>query len=122
MIPKALLYMDIMHDYLIADAEHPLICSDKLWDEMLLYNINPAAADRLYLDFRAICKKEVSADSSLKELSGGQKVILMALLALHSPADSISFINLEHSLDPGRFCKIRDLIIHSGKNILWERA
>jgi len=65
--------------------------------------------------FELISAKALSGNSLLSELSGGQKVILMACLAVFSPARRICFIDLEHSLDPLRHEVVMELIEGSGK-------
>jgi ABC-type multidrug transport system ATPase subunit len=114
--------MDAPKNYLLADAEHPLICTDKVWDELLLYNIAPRRAEALFADFFELTDKRLNENYILKHLSGGQKVILMALLALHSPARRICFMNLERSLDPDKAARLQDLIRRSGKEIIWQRV
>jgi hypothetical protein len=105
--------------YLIADARHPLISTDKLWDEMLLYNIREQNAEQLKRTFWEITGKEICESSLLQELSGGQKVILMALLALLSPASRIMFIELELSLDAPKLARLKQEIVQSEKEIIF---
>jgi len=107
--------MDTNTGFLIADAAHPLICSGPLWEEMLLYNIPVERQAELCDAFELISAKALSGNSLLSELSGGQKVILMACLAVFSPARRICFIDLEHSLDPLRHEVVMELIEGSGK-------
>jgi ABC-type Mn2+/Zn2+ transport system ATPase subunit len=104
--------------YLIADARHPLISTDKLWDEMLLYNIREQNAEQLKRTFWEITGKEICESSLLQELSGGQKVILMALLALLSPASRIVFIELELSLDAPKLARLKQEIVQSEKEVI----
>ncbi|NLM90537.1 MAG: hypothetical protein GX179_05030, partial [Candidatus Cloacimonetes bacterium] len=58
----------------------------------------------------------------IEELSGGQKVILMALLAIYSPAPKIRFVNLLNALDPKRRDAIQSLIRNSGKDIVLDES
>ncbi|HCM14934.1 MAG TPA: hypothetical protein DHW79_03115 [Candidatus Cloacimonas sp.] len=106
--------------YLIADAEHPLVCTDKLRDELLLYNIPTHSLAQMFTQFKQLCNKDLDESSSLQELSGGQKVILMALLAIHSPAPRIRFINLKRYLDPHNSAALQELIYSGAKEIIEE--
>lgn len=101
---------------LIADAARPLLCGQELWEEMLLYNIHPEQHTELGALFTGITGKAIAQNSILNELSGGQKVIMMACLATLSPAKALCFIDLEHSLDPDRFAAVMSMILNSGKS------
>lgn len=110
--------MSISDNYLIAKADQPLICADKVWDELLLYNIAPPRAQVLFTEFIELTEKHLDANSLLTHLSGGQKVILMALLALHSPAQRICLVNLDRYLDASRAARLDELLLRSGKEII----
>ncbi len=117
-----LLQSDRAKRYLICDARHPLITASQLWDELLLYNLSPSAREELYSLFEALTGRSIDASSRTDQLSGGQKVLLMTLLALLCPAPRLLFLNLWHSLDLPRREQIKALIDrHStGKEILTE--
>ena len=110
--------MDSKKSYLIADGQHPLVCTDLVRDEIILYNLGTEESARLFAEFERITAKKIDFGSKLDALSGGQKVVLMALLALHSPAPRIEFLHLTHSLDEDIVIQILDLIKQSRKEIL----
>ncbi|MCK9557117.1 MAG: hypothetical protein PHO85_06635 [Candidatus Cloacimonetes bacterium] len=112
--------MDRENRYLIADALHPLVCTDKVRDELLLYNIQAQDYPKVFEQFKLICDKGLDVASALQELSGGQKVILMAILAIYSPARRIHFINLNRYLDASKANALKTLIDGSDKEILVE--
>lgn len=108
------------NQYLNADALQPLITEAKLKSELLIYNLDKVSTASLLDTFTTISGKTISPESSLKELSGGQKVLLMALLALFSPAKAIRFINLMPALDLQRRQALGELIDASPKEIILE--
>lgn len=110
--------------YLICPARHPLLSNSKLWDELLLYNLDPAAQTKLSALFEHLAGKRLAADSEVQTLSGGQKVLLMCLLALLSPAPRIIFLDLWHSLDPQNRNKVQQLLAEfgQGREILLEES
>lgn len=86
-------------EILLCDARHPLISGGKLYEEAILYNIRPGKLSQLASMFTEITGIDISPESELGALSGGQKVLLMFLLAVHSPAGAIQFVDLTRSLD-----------------------
>jgi ABC-type iron transport system FetAB ATPase subunit len=96
--------------YLICDASYPLLTNSSLNEEILLYNIERHKWVSLAIDFFEITGKQLGQDSSISNLSGGQKVILMVILALYSPADRILFLNIGHAVDTDRLTTIHALI------------
>ncbi|MDY0151045.1 MAG: hypothetical protein RBS43_02090 [Candidatus Cloacimonas sp.] len=107
-------------DYFILDAAHPLITADKLQDELILYNLDAASYGVLQTEFLRITGKEIDKHSFTTALSGGQRIILMALLALLSPAPKLKFINLMHALDSTRRRYLQELLDTSTKEIILE--
>ena len=95
-------FQSLKERYMVCDAGCPILSSGSLADEMLLYNLNEEKMLLLTQQFLLLTGKELSPSSKTEELSGGQKVILMCLLALYSPARAIALINLERSLDAHR--------------------
>lgn len=87
---------------------------------MLLYNLNEEKMLLLTRQFHLLTGKELSLSSKTEELSGGQKVILMCLMALCSPARAIAFINLERSLDAHRRNALQAVIqnLAAGREII----
>ncbi len=97
--------------HLICDASYPLITSTTLKEEAILYNLEKESTSKLTSDFQTLTGKQISADYDINDLSGGQKVILMILLALASPAQNIVFVNLQSSLDSIRYNEINKMIV-----------
>lgn len=85
--------------YLICDGKHPLLSSETLWDEILLYNLSAPMFSAMLQHFQSITGKSLRANSQIMQLSGGQKTLLMFLLAYYSPASRILFVNLMDNLD-----------------------
>jgi ABC-type iron transport system FetAB ATPase subunit len=85
--------------YLICDSRHPLTSGSILLDEFILHALDKGARDAVCEEFNHLTGKEIGENSRIDVLSGGQKVLLMALLALYSPAPGILFIGLEQALD-----------------------
>jgi ABC-type lipoprotein export system ATPase subunit len=96
--------------YLICDASCPLVTNSSLDEEALLYNLDENKLQTLTVDFFKLTGKRLKPESETSSLSGGQKVVLMVLLALHSPAEKILFANLTVSLDKERLAAITKLI------------
>ncbi len=115
---EPMIFMENKERYLTLDAEHPLVCTDRVYDEMILYNLAEEDRGLLFSDFSRLTGKKIDEESSLTALSGGQKVILMVLLALYSPARAIRFENLSHNLDAEKDRALRSLIAASDKDIL----
>ncbi len=113
-------FHSLKEHYLVCDADCPILSSGSLEDEMLLYNLKDTDKPHLTQMFKLITEKELNLASKTEELSGGQKVILMCLLALYSPASSIAFLNLDKSLDTKRRSMIRELVaeLGAGKEII----
>jgi ABC-type Mn2+/Zn2+ transport system ATPase subunit len=108
--------MDSPKIALISDANHPLI-SSCLKDEMLLYHIDTQSEALLLESFERLSGKSIDSDHDLSKLSGGQKVLLMLCLALQSPAKSIIFKDLRHSLDAQKWGLTKRMIDESDKDI-----
>ncbi|MCB5229881.1 MAG: hypothetical protein LHW44_07460 [Candidatus Cloacimonetes bacterium] len=114
--------MDNNTGFLFANANHALICSGPLWEEMLLYNIREEDQDRLLASFTAISGKAISPTDIISQLSGGQKVILLACLALYSPAPRLHFVDLKHSLDADKYAHTLQILQDSGKQLHFEES
>lgn len=106
-------------EVLQCDALHPIITSS-MFEELLLYNIAQPDSEKLFAMFAKLSGKDLCPSSQLAELSGGQKVLLMVCLALLSPAETIYFANVLHSLDPDRWAMIQELVAKTDKHILWS--
>lgn len=114
----------ILENYLLCDASQTLISNGSLEEELLLYNINPDDADTLFSEYQTLTGKDLNPRSNPDELSGGQKVLLMALLALHSPAQSILFVDIHTALDTDNRQQLDELIrrYSPGRKILVEKS
>lgn len=119
-----LLLSERAKDYLICNANHPLISAGKLLEEMIIYDVKPSLQAPLIASFASLCGKSITMSTEVSTLSGGQKVILMLLLALHSPASNILFVDLPAFLDPGRREGVLAMIgeFSSRKTILLESS
>ncbi len=104
------------HTHLLCSAGKPLIAGGKLRGELLLYNVPAASLERLFTAFADLTGKILTPDSEAGDLSGGQKVLLMALLALFSPAPKIEFQELWIALDEDNRTRLRALITELGSN------
>ena len=96
--------------HLVCDTSYPLITNTTLEEEALLYNLDNSALNQVIDEFITLAGKQISASYDINNLSGGQKVILMVLLALYSPASRIVFMHLDTSLDTARLQSVRELI------------
>jgi len=105
-------------DFLVCDASVPLVTCDILRDELLLYNLDSQAFDALTNQFNLLSQKELTKSTKITELSGGQQVILMILLALNSPAPKLHYLNIFRALDPQRRLEVGNLIANSPKQII----
>ena len=97
-------------EYLICDARHPLVSGVKLLDEFILYNLDKAARQEVCAQYKSFTGNTIGTDSRTEVLSGGQKVLLMLLLAMYSPAPKLCFIGLERGLDMEIRLKVRSLL------------
>ncbi|HQF67403.1 MAG TPA: hypothetical protein PLC91_00525 [Candidatus Cloacimonadota bacterium] len=96
--------------WLICPARYPLVTTGSLRGEALLYNLGKNALEEVCVEFKACTGKDLSLESELCALSGGQKVLLMCLLALHSPAPRIHFLDLWHSLDASNRARVQSML------------
>ncbi len=85
-------------EYLICDGRMPIV-AQSFYEECLLYGLGNTAREKIKNQFNSFTNKNLSDEEELALLSGGQKVILMALLALASPAPRILFRSLFDNLD-----------------------
>jgi len=92
--------------HLVCDSSHPLITNTTLEEEALLYNLDKSSLHIIMDKFGSLTGKEITDSFDINTLSGGQKVVLMVLLALYCSAQNIVFIDLEVSLDALRLKSI----------------
>ena len=57
-------------DYLVADADIPLISCDRLKDELLIYNLDESATAKLIDRFETLTGKTIDKCFRITELSG----------------------------------------------------
>jgi len=96
--------------WLICPARYPLVTTGSLRGEAMLYNLDKHTLEKVCAEFMAYTGKDLSPESELSTLSGGLKVLLMCLLALHSSAPRIQFLDLWHSLDANNRTRIQSLL------------
>jgi hypothetical protein len=108
-------------DYLILDGLVPTISLGYIKEELVLHNI---ATDK-YVDvlkcFFEITQKDITEDYLISELSHGQQLILSAIIALSSNANSILFNNFFTSIsssNTGKIMKLSDIEILKGRKIV----
>ncbi len=101
---------------LICNAHCPLISDSKLRDELILYNIPHDSYSRLFEELESLLSVKLLPESDIGTLSGGQKVMVMCLMALFSPATDILFIDLMHALDTTHKARIGELLSKYGKD------
>jgi len=97
-------------DYLICSGDLPCIVTGRICEESVFYGLDPGAESTVIERFNLISGKQVDCNTAISTLSGGQKVILMTLLALNSPAEKILFHNLMHNLDIAKREIVRQLL------------
>jgi|GEM_PF-1687717 len=85
-------------DYLICDGSNPLI-TDSLAEEMLLYHIDVQFQWQVLNLYNQLCARNLCHSANISALSGGQKILLMIVLALHSRAKKLLLINVFEHLD-----------------------
>ncbi len=100
---------------LLCDAGLPLAGGGSLREELLLFNVPASSTAELIREFTQATGRTLDPDCDVSILSGGQKVLLMCLGALFSPAQAIRFLGLWHSLDPGNRDRVRLLIDRLGQ-------
>jgi ABC-type Mn2+/Zn2+ transport system ATPase subunit len=96
--------------HLICDGSQPLLSSSDFSEEALMYNLPTGPALQVLSTFNHVTDKAISAQSDISSLSGGQKVVLMILLALYSAAERIVLANIAVSLDIERIAAVKALI------------
>ncbi len=102
--------------HLICPADSPILSDGRLRQELTLYNVSADSMPSLLAEFTDLTGKSLTPDSPVSILSGGQKVLLMCLLALHSPARYILFIDLWHNLDACNRDRIKALLQSYGND------
>jgi len=112
--------MNHKQSYLTADAAHPLITHGSFKVEALLYHLDYDGMDQVANNFQVICSKELSPEIIISHLSGGEKVVLMVLIALFCPASHLRFIGIWHALDGEKRLAIQKLLDFSAKDIVCE--
>ncbi len=96
--------------YLIMDGRVPLMTRSRVQDEFRLYRLSSGRREMIRAHFSELTGRNLSADTMTDELSGGQKAVLGALIALASPAPRILFVRFFDALHPDRRRRLRELI------------
>lgn len=86
-------------EYLVCDGTYPFVTRALLADEAKLFKLSKAELELVCEEFYDFFEVKINPHSKIDELSGGQKIVLMFLLAMRSKADKILFVNLLDSLD-----------------------
>lgn len=97
-------------EYLICDSSYPLITNSSLDEEVMLYNLKSKQLSDMIDSYFQATGVKIDLTTNISTLSGGQKTILMALLALYSDATNIIFIHLFAGLDQERVKALNKLI------------
>ena len=97
-------------DYLILDGLIPIVSLGYVKEEFILYNIDEGQYQEILDIFTQISEKLINENTLISKLSHGQKIILSALIALHSPAKRILFRNFFTSVSRDNRKKIEALI------------
>jgi hypothetical protein len=110
--------------HLICQGQTPIIGTGIVRDEMIIYNITGDSRADLLRTFEDITGRQITYLSDASELSGGQKVLLMCLMALFSPASFLDFFDVERSLDENNRSAIEALARSFGnsKTISWHKT
>jgi len=112
--------MNLKQSYLTANAAHPLITHGSFKVEALLYHLDSDAIQQVITNFQMICSKDLLPETIISHLSGGEKVVLMVLIALFCPAPQLRFIGIWHALDGEKRLAIQELLDFSAKDIVCE--
>ena len=86
-------YEEYGQNFLVLDGRVHSMSNSTIKDEIRLYNLSKEKYHKTIELFNRITGKSISDKSQVTELSGGQKLILSALIALESPARNIIFFD-----------------------------
>lgn len=116
-IPEPIDIMDFLRrhgdEFLVMDGRVPLLTSTVIHDEARLYNLDPDAEAAALSRFTELTGREAGPDTAVTTLSGGQKIVIAALLALESPATDLLFVDFFRSLYPARRRALEEIIAAS---------
>jgi len=104
-------------EWLVLDGKRPCVTEAAVHEEFCLYGLSVESERRVLALFEEISGQTLTRVSRLHELSGGQKVIFSALLALNSQANHLLFINFFLALHETKKRRIEELIRQSPKTI-----
>ncbi|GAK51178.1 hypothetical protein U14_02420 [Candidatus Moduliflexus flocculans] len=104
-------------EWLVFDGKRPCVTEAAAHEECCLYGLSEDEERHVLTLFEEISGQSLTRVSSLNELSGGQKVIFSALLALSSRAKNLLFINFFLALHESKKRRIEELIRQSPKTI-----
>lgn len=80
-------------NYLVLDGRIQSLSHSLVRDEFRLYNLGAETHNKVIGLFNQITGKSINEKTPIGELSGGQSLILSALIALESQAMSIIFVD-----------------------------
>ena len=104
-------------EWLVLDGKRPCVTEAAVHEECCLYGFSAEEERRVLTLFEEISGQTLSCASRLHELSGGQKVIFSTLLALHSSAKKLLFVNFFLALHESKKRRIQELLQQSSKTI-----
>lgn len=105
-------------NFLVCNASTPFIIGTNLAEEALIYNLSSIDINQIIQDFSQYCGKVINKHDKIAYLSGGQKVMLMILIALQSQAEDIMFIGIDTALDSERRKVVNNLLSLCSKKIV----
>ena len=104
-------------EWLVLDGKRPCVTEAAVQEEFCVYSLSAEEERRVLALFEEISGQALTCASRLHELSGGQKVIFSALLALHSSAKKLLFVNFFLALHESKKRRIQELLQQSSKTI-----
>lgn len=104
-------------DYLLLDGRRPCVTDATVNEEFSLYGIDAAQMDDILAEFQDIAGQQLERASNIRELSGGQQVILATLLALKSRAKRLMFVNFFLALHESKKARLGEMLRQSPKQI-----
>jgi ABC-type iron transport system FetAB ATPase subunit len=96
--------------HLICDSAYPIITNSTFAEEAILTNLDIIDTDNALTKFNALVNKSITISDDITHLSGGQKVLLMIILALYSKANRICFTGIYNCLDDSNKTAVKELL------------
>ena len=105
-------------EYLLLDGRRPCVTDATVNEEFCLHGLEPAQAEGILSEFYDIAGQKLERTSNIRELSGGQQVILATLIALKSRAKRLLFANFFLALHDSKKARLDNLLKQSSQQIL----